>query len=54
MSQIIGFGILQDEYLYVVSGVLLALMSYVLHRHFRIDPIDAGLLINEQAINLTA
>lgn len=29
-------------------------MSFVVKCHFRIDPIDAGLIINEQAINLTS
>ena len=54
ISQIIGWGVLQDEYLYVISGVLLVIMAFILHYHFHIDPIDAGLLINEQAINLTS
>jgi hypothetical protein len=29
-------------------------MAFVLSSFYRIDPIDAGLIINEQALNLTA
>jgi len=44
----------KDEFLYIVSGSLLVILSYVLLRFYRVDPIDAGLILNEQAINLTS
>jgi hypothetical protein len=30
------------------------LLSVILWKYYRIDPIDTGLILNEQAINLTA
>ena len=29
-------------------------MTYLMVKYYRIDPIDCGLLVNEQAINLTS
>lgn len=54
ISQLIGWGVIKDEYLYAITGSLLIIMAFVVKCHFRIDPIDAGLIINEQAINLTS
>ena len=36
-----------------VSGALLLLAAGVIYKFYKFDPIDANLLINEQAINLT-
>lgn len=44
----------KDEYLYIVSGSLLVVISYIIWRFYRVDPIDSGLILNEQAINLTS
>jgi hypothetical protein len=44
----------EDEYLYVISGSALCFLTYMIVKHYRIDPIDCGLLVNEQAINLTS
>jgi hypothetical protein len=46
--------ITKDEYLYVVSGSLMLLMALLFKKYFTLDPIDAGLIINEQAMNLTS
>ena len=46
--------ITEDEYLYVVSGILMVILSVLLLMYYRIDPNDWGLIINEQAINLTS
>ena len=54
LSHLISWKVVSDEYLYIISGALIILMSYVLFKHYRIDPIDCGLIINEQAINLTS
>ena len=40
--------------LLVLSGFGLLGCVYLLRRYYRFDPIDAGLLVNEQAINLTS
>jgi hypothetical protein len=32
----------------------MVILSVVMFKHYRIDPIDSNLLINEQAINLTS
>ena len=40
--------------MYTVSGILLVILAFVLKKHFRIDPIDAGYIVNEQSINLTS
>lgn len=29
-------------------------LSFALLRYYRVDPIDAGLILNEQAINVTS
>ena len=50
----ISMSINKDEYLYLISGALMIFLSLFLKNYFCIDPIDAGLIINEQAINLTA
>ena len=44
----------RDEHLYVISGVLMVMLSVLFLRFYRIDPNDWGLIINEQAINLTS
>ncbi len=44
----------RDEYLYVISGILMVMLSVLFLRFYRIDPNDWGLIINEQAINLTS
>ncbi len=45
---------MEDEYLYAISGILLVILALVFRKHFRIDPIDAGFIVNEQSINLTS
>jgi len=37
-----------------VSGGLLLVSCYFIYYNYRLDPIDADLIINEQAINLTS
>ena len=54
IAQLINMNITKDEYLYIISGSLMVSLSFVLLRYYRIDPIDAGLILNEQAINLTS
>ena len=44
----------QDEILYIISGSLMVIISFVVMRYYRVDPIDAGLILNEQAINVTS
>jgi hypothetical protein len=39
--------------LLTISGVLLCLSSILIYKFYKFDPIDANLLINEQAIYLT-
>jgi hypothetical protein len=39
--------IVNDEYQYIVSGVGMVIMSVVMFKYYRIDPIDSDLLINE-------
>lgn len=43
----------QKNYLIAVSGLLLCISSVLIYKFYKFDPIDANLLINEQAINLT-
>jgi hypothetical protein len=40
--------------LIAVSGGLLLVSCYFIYYHYKLDPIDAELIINEQAINLTS
>lgn len=51
---VISMSIKKDEYLYLISGALMIFLSLFFKQYFCIDPIDAGFIINEQAINLTA
>lgn len=44
----------RDENLYIISGSLMVALSFVMLRYYRVDPIDAGLILNEQAINVTS
>jgi hypothetical protein len=53
-ASLISMSIKEDEYLYIISGVLMILISLFFRTYFCIDPIDAGLIIHEQAINLTS
>lgn len=46
--------IVNDEYQYIISGVGMVIMSVVMFKYYRIDPIDSDLLLNEQAINMTS
>lgn len=46
--------IIYDEYQYIISGVGMVILSVVMFKHYRIDPIDSDLLLNEQAINMTS
>ena len=39
--------IVNDEYQYIVSGVGMVIMSVVMFKYYRIDPIDSDLLLNE-------
>ena len=43
-----------DEYQYIISGVAMVIMSALMFKYYRIDPIDSDLLLNEQAINMTS
>lgn len=54
IAHMINWSVLKDEYLYIISGLLLIVMAGVLLKYYRLDPIDQGLIINEQAINLTS
>lgn len=54
ISHLINALVIKDEYLYLGSGLLLTIMSWFILKHYRIDPIDQNLILNEQAINLTA
>jgi len=38
----------------VISGVGMVILSVEIFKHYRIDPFDSNLLLNEQAINLTS
>lgn len=40
IAHLINWSVLKDEYLYVISGIMLILLSYVLLKYYRIDPID--------------
>ena len=40
--------------LLIISGISLCLISYLIYKIYTLDPIDAGFLVNEQAINLTS
>lgn len=43
------------DYLIAGSGILLTFVCvYLIYALFKHDPIDAGLIVNEQAINLTS
>eukprot|EP00347_Sterkiella_histriomuscorum_P017047 403350864 len=48
--------LLQDSrgILLMISGGVLLLLSLIMLKYFRIDPIDQGYLLNEQALNLTS
>ena len=46
--------IVYDEYQYIISGVAMVIMSALIFKYYRIDPIDSNLLLNEQAINMTS
>jgi hypothetical protein len=39
--------IVSDEYQYIGSGVGMVIMSVVMFKYYRIDPIDSDLLLNE-------
>jgi hypothetical protein len=39
--------IVNDEYQYIISGVGMVIMSVVMFKYYRIDPIDSDLLLNE-------
>lgn len=39
--------IVHDEYQYIISGVGMVIMSVVMFKYYRIDPIDSDLLLNE-------
>ena len=54
LAQFINMRIKRDENLYIISGSLMVALSFVLLRYYRVDPIDAGLILNEQAINVTS
>lgn len=54
LANLVNTLVLKDEYLYMSSGLALMMLSYVLIKRYRMDPIDAGVLVNEQAINLTS
>ncbi len=54
LANLVNILVLKDEYLYMSSGLALMMLSYVLIKRYRMDPIDAGVLVNEQAINLTS
>ena len=43
-----------DEYLYIISGVIMVILSAFYPKYYSLDPNDCGLIINEQAINLTS
>lgn len=45
---------LTRDVLYVISGPLLVVMAFGLKSSFRIDPMDAGLILNQQATHLTS
>ena len=51
---IINSCVIRDEYLYIVSGILIVIMTPFLYRFYRIDPIDHDLILHEQALNLTS
>ena len=37
-----------------MSGICLIVSAFLIHKFYRLDPIDQELIINEQAINLTS
>jgi hypothetical protein len=39
--------IVKDEYQYIISGVGMVIMSVIMFKYYRIDPIDSDLLLNE-------
>jgi hypothetical protein len=41
------------EYIFLPSGFVLLILSVVLWKYFKIDPIDEGLIVNEQSIVLS-
>jgi hypothetical protein len=43
----------QKNLLLMISGFVLCASSLLIYKFYKFDPIDANLLINEQAINLT-
>jgi sugar phosphate permease len=43
-----------DEYTYITSGILMVILSAFYPKYYTLDPNDCGLIINEQAINLTS
>jgi hypothetical protein len=46
--------LIYDEYLYIASGVLIVITSVIMFTKVTVDPIDSGVIIDEQAINLTS
>ena len=53
-AMLMNYFIIEDEYLYVISGVSMVILSVEIFKYYRIDPFDSNLLLNEQAINLTS
>jgi len=47
IAHTINAAVRTDEYLYIISGIGLLLMTYLTLKYYRIDPIDSGLLVNE-------
>jgi hypothetical protein len=44
----------KDEYLFIASGVFIVITSVIMFTKATVDPIDSGVIIDEQAINLTS
>lgn len=40
IAHMINWSVLKDEYLYIISGILLIVMAGVLLKYYRLDPID--------------
>jgi len=58
-NEVIAFGVTyifkdHKDYFLAVSGVFLVGLAFLLIKIVRFDPIDADMIINEQAINLTS
>ena len=47
LAMFINTMIVSDEYQYIISGVAMVIMSVVMFKYYRIDPIDSDLLLNE-------